>query len=95
MLYEVITAAICNYYKQQYHVLVEPEQVLVTSGSSPAILLVLMVLLNAGDEILVITSYSIHYTKLYDAYVLNKEDLGVALKVLQEGLKAYPGRVLE
>ncbi len=29
------------------------------------------------------------------AYVLNKEDLGVALKVLQEGLKAYPGRVLE
>lgn len=29
------------------------------------------------------------------AYVLNKEDLGRALKVLAEALKAYPGRVLQ
>lgn len=28
------------------------------------------------------------------AYVLNKEDLGKALKVLEEALKAYPGRTL-
>ena len=27
------------------------------------------------------------------AYVLNKEDLGKALVVLREALKAYPGRV--
>ena len=27
------------------------------------------------------------------AYVLNKEELGKAVKVLREALKAYPGRI--
>jgi aspartate aminotransferase len=28
------------------------------------------------------------------AYVLNKEDLGKSLKILEEALKVYPGRTI-
>lgn len=39
-------------YKQDYGVTVSPDQILVTSGSSPAILLVLGVLCDSGDEVI-------------------------------------------
>jgi (5-formylfuran-3-yl)methyl phosphate transaminase len=39
-------------YRQEYGVNISPGQVIVTSGSSPAILLVLGVLCNPGDEII-------------------------------------------
>jgi len=45
--------AIAAWYHTHYHVTVSPAQVIVTSGSSPAILLVLATLLDAGDEIVV------------------------------------------
>ena len=35
---------ISNFYKREYNVEVDPEQIIVTSGSSPAILMALMVL---------------------------------------------------
>lgn len=44
--------AISRHYKREYGVSVKPEQVLVTSGTSPGILLALSVLLNAGDEVI-------------------------------------------
>ena len=44
--------SICTFYKKEYKVDVDPGCVLVTSGSSPAILMVLMLLCNAGDEII-------------------------------------------
>jgi aspartate/methionine/tyrosine aminotransferase len=44
--------AIAAWYSTQYHVTVSPEQIIVTSGSSPAILLVLAVLLDPGDEVI-------------------------------------------
>ncbi|MFZ0450438.1 MAG: pyridoxal phosphate-dependent aminotransferase [Desulfatiglandaceae bacterium] len=44
--------AICDYYKTQYHVHVLPDQVLVTSGTSPALLMLFSTLLEAGDEII-------------------------------------------
>ncbi|HET6556464.1 MAG TPA: pyridoxal phosphate-dependent aminotransferase [Prolixibacteraceae bacterium] len=43
---------ICNHYLRQYGVSISPEQVLVTSGTSPAILLVLSVLCEPDDEII-------------------------------------------
>lgn len=43
---------ICNNYQKNYGVHVSPEQVLVTSGTSPAILLVLSVLCEPDDEII-------------------------------------------
>jgi (5-formylfuran-3-yl)methyl phosphate transaminase len=44
--------AIAEWYHRHYHVSVSPEQIIVTSGSSPAILLVLAALLDAGDEVI-------------------------------------------
>ncbi len=38
------------------------------------------------------TSPNIGKNEVRMAYVINKEDLGKALKVLAEALKAYPGR---
>ena len=43
---------ISNYYRKTYQVDVDPEQIMITSGSSPAILLVLSVLCEQGDEII-------------------------------------------
>ena len=45
--------AICNYYSSTYGVSVNPEQVIVTSGSSPAIFLVFSALLDPGDEVII------------------------------------------
>jgi len=42
--------AICAYYFEQYHVSVDPDQIVVTSGSSPAIFMACAVLLEAGEE---------------------------------------------
>lgn len=44
--------AICRFYKNEYGVSVTPDRVLVTSGSSPAILMILMTLCKAGDEVI-------------------------------------------
>jgi len=44
--------AIAALYKREYGVTVDPDRILVTSGSSPAILLTLQVLCDAGDEVL-------------------------------------------
>ena len=44
--------AICKNYKSNYGVEIDPDQVIVTSGSSPSILLVLSALLERGDEII-------------------------------------------
>ena len=44
--------AIAGWYHAQYRVSVSPEQIIVTSGSSPAILLVLAALLDPGDEVI-------------------------------------------
>ena len=43
---------ICNSYLKNYGVHVSPEQVIITSGTSPAILMVLLALCNPDDEII-------------------------------------------
>jgi len=43
---------ICNSYLKNYGVHISPEQVIVTSGTSPAILMVLFALCNPDDEII-------------------------------------------
>lgn len=45
--------AISKRYMDLYRVTVSPEQIIVTSGSSPAILLTLGILCNPGDEIII------------------------------------------
>lgn len=44
--------AVCDHYKEKYGVTVHPDQVIVTSGTSPALFMVFSALLEAGDEII-------------------------------------------
>ena len=44
--------AIAGYYESKYGVTVAPQRIIVTAGSSAALLLAMGVLLNAGDEVL-------------------------------------------
>jgi len=44
--------AISEFYKQEYNVNVDSECIVVTSGSSPAILMALMLLCQVGDEVI-------------------------------------------
>jgi len=45
--------AICEYYGKTYKVAVHPDQIVVTSGTSPAMFLLFSALLEAGDEVIV------------------------------------------
>jgi aspartate/methionine/tyrosine aminotransferase len=45
--------AVCGHYADTYGVSVHPDQVLVTSGTSPGFFLVLSALLEAGDEVII------------------------------------------
>ncbi|MFP3870517.1 MAG: pyridoxal phosphate-dependent aminotransferase, partial [Syntrophobacteria bacterium] len=45
--------AICEHYNQRYQVHTSHEQIIVTSGTSPAMLLIMGVLLEAGDEVII------------------------------------------
>jgi aspartate/methionine/tyrosine aminotransferase len=44
--------AIARFYKERYHVTIDPQRVVVTAGSSAALLLALGAVMNPGDEIL-------------------------------------------
>ena len=45
--------AICTHYKDTYGVHIVPEQILVTSGSSPAIFMLFSALLEPGDQVII------------------------------------------
>jgi aspartate/methionine/tyrosine aminotransferase len=45
--------AICQYYHEKYRVAVDPGQVIVSSGSSPAIFMLFAALLESGDEVII------------------------------------------
>ena len=44
---------ICEYYTRTYRVNIDPEQVLVTSGSSPAIFMLFSALVEPGEEVII------------------------------------------
>ena len=45
--------AICNFYFKEYGVSIIPEQILVSTGTSPALLFVMLALLDHGDEVII------------------------------------------
>lgn len=45
--------AICEDYFEKYGVEVSPDQILITSGTSPALFMIFSVLLEAGDEVII------------------------------------------
>lgn len=48
---------VAAYYKRTYNVKIDPEQVIVTSGSSPAMLLAFSALLEAGEQVVMADPY--------------------------------------
>jgi aspartate/methionine/tyrosine aminotransferase len=45
--------AICRHYRERYSVVIQPDQVIVTSGTSPAMLMLFSALLDPGDKVIV------------------------------------------
>ena len=45
--------AICDHYRQRYGVTVSPEQVIVTSGTSPAMMILFSTILERDDEVII------------------------------------------
>jgi len=45
--------ALCEHYSERYNVSVHPDQIVITSGTSPAMLLIFSALLEKGDEVII------------------------------------------
>lgn len=45
--------AICDFYAQEYKVKITPDQVLVSTGTSPALLFAMLAILDHGDEVII------------------------------------------
>ena len=77
--------AIADYYKRKFNIELSPEQVIVTSGTSPALLLLFMGLLNEGDEVIMSNPYYASYPNFVEylggrpVYVYTREDEGFSL----------------
>jgi len=72
--------AICAYYARTYRVSVKPEQIIVTSGTSPAMMLAFMALLDEGDEVIISDP---HYA-CYPNFIKLAQGVPVAIPVLEE-----------
>jgi len=74
--------AICRHYMEKYAVNVSPEQIIVTSGTSPALLLIFSTLLEQGDAIIASNPYYPCYPNIINyvggncIFVNTKEDDG-------------------
>ena len=84
--------AICQHYLEQYRVSVDPDQVLITSGTSPAILLLFSVLLNRGDQVIISDP---HYA-CYPNFIRYLEGEVVCVPVYEEdGFQYRPEAIKE
>jgi aspartate/methionine/tyrosine aminotransferase len=72
--------AIAQYHKATYGTFVDPGQILVTSGTSPAMLLLFSALVNPGDEIIVSDP---HYA-CYANFIHYVQGVPVFVKVFEE-----------
>jgi aspartate/methionine/tyrosine aminotransferase len=72
--------AICAYYARTYRVSVEPEQIIVTSGTSPAMMLVFMALLDEGDEVIISNP---HYA-CYPNFIKIAQGVPISVPVFEE-----------
>jgi aspartate/methionine/tyrosine aminotransferase len=84
--------AISEDYLKKYHVKVSPEQILVASGTSPAMLLLFAALLEAGDEVIL----SNPYYPCYPNIIRFVDGSPVFVKVLEEeGFQYLPEMIEE
>jgi len=74
--------AICRHYKEKYAVNVDPGQIIITSGTSPALLLIFSTFLEQGDAIIASNPYYPCYPNIINyvggncVFVNTKEDDG-------------------
>jgi len=82
--------AICAHYQQRYRVELSPEQVIVTSGTSPAMFMVFSALLEPGEEVIVSNP---HYA-CYPNFIRFAQGLPILVPVREEeGFQFYPEEV--
>jgi len=72
--------AICEHYFDKYHVDVSPDQVIVTSGTSPAMLVLFATILDKGDEIIISDP---HYA-CYPNFIKFFEGIPITVNVYEE-----------
>ena len=84
--------AIAEHYQKKYGVVVSPEQILVTAGTSPAMLLLFLALLNPGDEVILSDP---HYA-CYPNFVRHAEGVPVYVPIEEaDGFQLRPEAVGE
>jgi len=74
--------AICTHYRKTYGVTVDPDQVLVTAGSSPALLIAMASLAGAGDTIILTDPY-------YACYPNFVKLIGASSRLIPTGLDKF------
>jgi (5-formylfuran-3-yl)methyl phosphate transaminase len=82
--------AIAGYYMERYGVSVEPERILVTSGTSPALFMIFAALLEAGDEIIMSDPHYPCYPNF--AYFLGAQPVFVPVRE-EDAFQIQPGDV--
>jgi aspartate/methionine/tyrosine aminotransferase len=82
--------SIAHYYHQHYGVTVSPEQILVTSGTSPAMLLAFFALLEPGDEVILSDP---HYA-CYPNFVTIADGVPRVIKVFEKDGFQYRPEVI-
>lgn len=84
--------AICEHYYIKYHVNLSPDQIVVTSGTSPAMLILFSSILNRGDEIIISDP---HYA-CYPNFINFFEGVPVPVNVYEEdGFQYTPEAIKE
>lgn len=84
--------AICEYYENTYSVSVDPDQVVISSGTSPAMFAMFSALLDPGDEVIISDP---HYA-CYPNFVKFVQGVPVTVKVDEEdGFQFRPEAISE
>jgi aspartate/methionine/tyrosine aminotransferase len=83
--------AICDHYLDKYNVSISPDQVVVTSGTSPAMLVLFATILNAGDEIIISDP---HYA-CYPNFIRFFEGIPVTVNVYEEDGFQYTSEAIK
>jgi aspartate/methionine/tyrosine aminotransferase len=83
---------ICKYYSKTYNVSVSPDQIVVTSGTSPAMFLIFSALLEKGDQVIISDP---HYA-CYPNFVRFVQGVPVTVPVYEEdGFQYRPEAIKE
>jgi aspartate/methionine/tyrosine aminotransferase len=83
--------AICRYYSKTYNVSVHPDQIVITSGTSPAMLLIFSALLDKGDQVILSDP---HYA-CYPNFIRLVEGILVTVPVYEEDGFQYRPEAIE